>query len=64
MNTSDVLQAGGKAAPPVLYIGVKLAGIALPDWVAMATLVYIGLQVAHLVWRWRRQARRNSATGD
>lgn len=64
MNSSDVLQAAGKSAPPVLYVGVQLAGISLPDWVAIATLVYIVLQAAYLIWRWRRQARRHTAAGD
>ena len=64
MNTNDVLQAAGKAAPPVAYVGARLVGLSLPDWVALATLVYIGLQVAHLLWRWRRAARRNSGSGE
>jgi hypothetical protein len=61
MNSNDVLQAAGKAAPPVAYVGVTLVGISLPDWVAIATLAYIGLQAAHLVWRWLRQAKRQGA---
>ena len=63
MTSNDVLQAGAKVAPPVLYVGVRLAGISLPDWVAIATLVYIVLQTAHLIWRWNRQAHRRTA-GD
>lgn len=58
MNSNDVFQAAGKAAPPVAYVGVSLAGISLPDWVALATLGYILLQVAHLIWRWYRAAHR------
>lgn len=63
MDSNDLLQAAGKAAPPVAYMGVRLAGVSLPDWVAIATLVYILLQTAHLIWRWRRAAKR-SGTGD
>lgn len=61
MNSNDVFQAAGKAAPPVAYVGVSLAGISLPDWVAIATLVYVVLQAAHLVWRWRRAAQREES---
>lgn len=56
--TNDVLQAAGKVSPPIVYVGVRLMGISLPDWVAIMTLLYIGLQVANLLWRWRRAARR------
>lgn len=61
MSTNDVLQAAGKAAPPVAYMGVRLVGVSLPDWVAIATLIYIVLQVAHLLWRWSRAVQREGA---
>jgi hypothetical protein len=61
MDANDIFHAGAKAAPPVAYVGVTLVGISLPDWVAIATLAYIGLQAAHLIWRWLRQARRRGA---
>jgi hypothetical protein len=55
---NDVVIEAAKAAPPV---GVSAAGAMsgwdLNHWVALATLVYISLQVAHLLWKWRRQAR-------
>jgi hypothetical protein len=46
-----------KAAPPV---GVTLwawLGQNLPTAVALATLVYIVLQIGHLIFVWRRQRR-------
>jgi disulfide bond formation protein DsbB len=58
MTSSDVIEAAAKASPPVAYVGVRLVGVSLPDWVAIATLAYLLLQGAHLIWRWRRQARR------
>jgi hypothetical protein len=64
MNTNDVLQAAGKSAPPIAYVSVTLLHISLPDWVAILTIGYILLQGAHLVWRWHRQARRNSGSGE
>jgi disulfide bond formation protein DsbB len=59
MTVQDVTKAAAEAAPPVTYVAVRLFGMSLPDWVAMATLVYILLQAAHLIWRWRRQAHRH-----
>jgi hypothetical protein len=64
MTTHDVIKAGVEASPPALYVGVRLSGISMPDWVAIATLIYILLQTAHLLWRWFRQAKRNSSVGD
>lgn len=61
MNSQDLQNAAAKLAPPVAYMGVRLMGVSLPDWVALATLIYIVAQTAHLIWRWRRQARSHSA---
>jgi hypothetical protein len=60
MTAQDLSKAAAELTPPVVFGAVRLAGMSLPDWVAAATLVYIVLQAAHLVWRWRRQAKRNS----
>jgi hypothetical protein len=54
----DLGIAAAKAAPP---IGVTLwawMGSNLPTAVALATLIYIVLQIAHLVWIWSRERRR------
>lgn len=64
MNNQDVIQAAGKAVPPVLYVGLRLGGISLPDWVAIGTLGYILLQSAHLVWKWLRDARGSQTGGS
>lgn len=52
-----------KTAPAVA--GATIYGLTLQDWVAIATLVYVGLQVGLLVpkyWRllfdWKRARRR------
>lgn len=42
-----------KAAPPAMA-----AALTLNEWVAVATIAYIVLQAAYLIWRWRRQACR------
>lgn len=59
MNVNDIGKSAAELAPPVIYYGVvKLFGLALPDWVALAALLYTVLQIVHLLWRWRRAARR------
>lgn len=51
-----------KAAPAML--GAFLYGLTLNELVALATLGYIVLQAAYLVWKWRREIKdRNSQSG-
>jgi hypothetical protein len=64
MTTEDVTKAAIDSAPPVIFGALHLFGVSLPDWVAIATLIYIVLQGAHLLWKWHRQATRNSRLGD
>jgi hypothetical protein len=61
LTPQDLQSAAAKASPPVVYVGVSLLHISLPDWVAVATLVYVLLQTAHLIWRWYRAAKRVGA---
>ncbi len=54
-----IAQEGIKAAPPVAVTAVAwMQGLTLTDFVALATLGYIGLQAGYLVWKWWREARR------
>lgn len=49
-----------KAAPPV-----TVWFLTLNEWVAVASIVYIALQAAHLVWRWRREwSKRRQVAND
>lgn len=57
MQKQDIVMETGKAAPAV--IGTVYYGFTLQEWVAMATLAYIALQAAFLVWKWRRLAKRD-----
>jgi hypothetical protein len=55
---SDVATEGAKAAPPLVVTALTMIqGWDLNHWVAAATLGYIGLQAAYLVWKWRQQVR-------
>lgn len=54
----DIAIEVGKASPPA---GVSVLAIIQGwDWgilVAMATVLYIGLQAAYLIWKWQRDWR-------
>jgi hypothetical protein len=58
MNTHDVMKSAAEASPPVAYASLHMFGVSMPDWVAILTLVYVLLQIGHLMWRWAKSARR------
>lgn len=52
----DVGAASLKAAPPF-----TVWALTLNEWVAIATLGYVALQAAYLVWKWRRELQAKRA---
>jgi hypothetical protein len=54
---SEVVSETLRATPPVAAVGVMtVGGLSLSDWVMIATLIYIVLQIAYLLFRWTRLA--------
>jgi hypothetical protein len=54
----EITQEVIKATPPAVVAGAgHLLGLTLNEWVLVATLVYVGLQTAHLLWKWWREAK-------
>ena len=58
MQKTDLAAEATKAAFPVGVSAFTLAGVSLNDLVMLATLGYIALQAAYLLWKWYRQATR------
>lgn len=52
----EVGVASLKAAPPI-----TVSLLTLNEWVAVATLGYVLLQAAYLIWKWRRESRKRQA---
>jgi hypothetical protein len=61
MTPQQSIDVGSEAKKAVLPLVVSVAGktgaLTLQDWVYVATLAYIALQAAWLVWRWYRAVR-------
>lgn len=66
----DLVKAGLQAAPAgTAGVGASMApvtegsflGFTGNTWVVFASLFFISLQIAHLVWKWRRQAKIDAA---
>jgi hypothetical protein len=53
MQTKSELAAETlKATPPAAVAGLTLMGVSLNDVVLIATLVYLSVQIAFLVYKW------------
>lgn len=57
----EVINAAGKASPPVAITGVAAAGYDLQSWVLIATLIYTVLQTLALVYKFIKDRKRNGS---
>lgn len=65
MSKTEISVEAGKAAPPLLITASNvLAGVDLNMAVALATLLYIGIQIAWLAYKWYRFAVTKDYTPD
>lgn len=58
----DLSTAAFKSAPPL-----TVYALTLNEWLAVASIVYILAQLAHLLWRWTREwrhAKRNRQAAE
>lgn len=53
-HKADLVDAAMKAAPPVAVSGAAAAGVQVNDLVFWATLFWILLQSAFLIYKWKR----------
>lgn len=61
----DLANEAAKAAPPLVVVGSDLLmGHGIPYWVGLATMIYITLQAAFLLWKWWRMAQDRKALDD
>ena len=55
----DLVQAGVQTAPGVTAAtGAQMLGWQMSDILAMVSILFVLAQFAYLVWKWRRDARR------
>ena len=51
---ADIAAEAAKAAPPVTVAGATVAGLPVNELILWATLVYLVVQIAFLLYRWQR----------
>ncbi len=58
--TTQAATEAAKAAPPVAAaVGAATHSISINHVVGAVTIAYVVLQAAYLIWRWRRDHRRD-----
>lgn len=56
---SDIAAEAFKAAPPVTVTAMAtVGGLTINEILGLATLVYVGLQAAYLIWKWRKESKQ------
>lgn len=50
--------AAAKVSPPASIVIAHGFGLSLSDAMYLATTLYVALQGAYLIWKWRREARQ------
>lgn len=63
MTRTEISVEAAKATPPAVVVASnKLLGMDLPTVVALATLLYLVIQIAYLIWKWMHEVgdRRKS----
>jgi len=58
MTTHEIKEEVLKVAPPAGVSALSICGICLSDWVYLATLLYLALQITWLVFRFYGYCRR------
>jgi hypothetical protein len=59
----DAMLAGLKSSPGVAVTVGAMAGMSIETGVALLTALYLLVSLAHLIWKWRRQAKGGSLDG-
>ncbi|WP_043004851.1 hypothetical protein [Comamonas testosteroni] len=58
----DIAVAAIQATPGAASAGAaRLGGLPLSDWAVVATIAFVALQAAYLVWKWRRDFKHEQA---
>lgn len=64
MDRANLAAEVTKAAPPVAVSAASVSGVTLNDLVLLATLGYVVLQAAFLLYRWVRLHQRGRRDAD
>lgn len=55
---SELNSAAAKLSPVVVMGTAEVVGWGVQEWMYAATIAYVVLQAAYLIWKWRDEARK------
>lgn len=53
----DAVVQLAQSGPSLAFVTLVFAGVNIHDWLALAGITFIVIQVFYLLWRWRRDVR-------
>ncbi len=56
-SAGEYVLDAGKLSPPAAVTTMAAAGISLQDWVAILTIIYTVLMIAHLIYKFIRERK-------
>lgn len=57
----DIAGALHQITPGAVTAGsFRIAGLPLSDWLVLASMAFVALQAAYLIWKWRRDSRQEA----
>ena len=63
-HTESSAALAAKATPAVAYLGATVGGLSIPDWAALAALIYSLLLIAQQLYRFYLWLRAKQAERD
>lgn len=63
-TVSTIVTEVAKATPPITVVGSFLLGVSLQDIVVVLTIIYLVLQILHIVLKIREQHKKKKEEDD
>lgn len=60
----QLLEETVKASPPAAIAGMSVFGISLPDWAAIASIIYIAVLLGEKWWVWHNKRKQLKRRGS
>ena len=60
MDQKMISHPAAQAVPSVALVGTQVLGLGLPDWAAVFGIVFIVIQGAYLLWKWRKESKHGN----
>jgi hypothetical protein len=63
-NRTEIIREGVASVPPATIAALTLMGVSLQDWVLMATLGWLGLQITYFIYQRFKELTKDDSKPD